>query len=363
MNCDRVFNEISHDNNMAFVRYVLSFCVLISHTATLSSVDLPLKSYSFVAVGGFFALSGFLLFGSFQRRPSIKHYFNKRARRILPPYYLVVIVCALVLVTVSSLSFKDYYSSTGFWEYLGANLSFLNFLQPSLPGVFEGSEFYEPAVNGSLWTMKGEWVCYISVPVIYYFISKNRRPKTIISTIILICLVLRLAFMLVGDFTGRHVFYIIEKQFSTIFVFFFAGAFINLVYDKFLKYKWYVLLVDIVIIVFSGYYEELYYLFFRPLVIASLVIWFSQVGKWGYFMRNHEDLSYDIYLFHYPVIQLAVLWGLPERMSPYLLLLIIASVTALLAYISWNLVGRRFMLRPDQKKVDSKNGIHDHEHL
>ncbi len=101
--------------------------------------------------------------------------------------------------------------------------------------------------------------------------------------------------------------------------------------------------VDILIIVFSGYYESLYYLFLRPFVIASLVIWFSQVGKWGYFMRNHEDLSYDIYLFHYPVIQLAVLWGLPERLSPVLLLLLIASITTVLSYISWNLVGKRFM--------------------
>ncbi len=328
---------------MAFVRYILSFCVLIAHTAALASVDLPLKSYSFVAVGGFFALSGFLLFGSFQRHPSIKYYFSKRARRILPPYFLVVIICALFLVTVSSMSFKDYYSNIGFWEYLGANLSFLNFLHPSLPGVFEGSEFYEPAVNGSLWTMKGEWVCYISVPVLYFLIKKKNSPKFIISTIIIICLILKLIFIYIGDFTGKQIFYTIEKQFSSLFIFFFTGALINLLYDKFLKFRWYIFFVDILIIVFSGYYESLYYLFLRPFVIASLVIWFSQVGKWGYFMRNHEDLSYDIYLFHYPVIQLAVLWGLPERLSPFILLLLIASITTVLSYISWNLVGKRFM--------------------
>lgn len=346
MNSDnKFFNEISHDNNMAFMRYILSFCVLIAHTATLASVDLPLKSYSFVAVGGFFALSGFLLFGSFQRHPSIKYYFNKRARRILPPYFLIVILCALILVTVSSLSFKDYYSNMGFWKYLGANLSFLNFLYPSLPGVFDGSEFYEPAVNGSLWTMKGEWICYISVPMLYLLIKKEKRPKSIISAIIIICLILRLTFIFIGDFTGKQIFYTIEKQFSSIFIFFFTGALINLIYDKFLKFKWYVLFVNILIIVFSSYYENLYFLFLRPFVLASMVIWFSQVGKWGYFMRKHEDLSYDIYLFHYPIIQLSVLWGLPEKLSPFTLLLVIASVTTVFAYISWNLVGKRFILK------------------
>ena len=330
---------------MAFVRYILSFCVLIAHTATLASVDLPLKSYSFVAVGGFFALSGFLLFGSFQRRPSIKYYFNKRARRILPPYFLVVIACAILMVMVSSLSVKEYYTSIGFWEYLGANLSFLNFLHPSLPGVFEGSEFYQPAVNGSLWTMKGEWICYISVPLLFFLIKREKRPKLIITSVIIICLILKLSFIFLGDLTDKQIFYTLEKQFSSIFIFFFTGAFINLVYDEFLKYKWYILVVAIIIIAFNGYYESFYYLFLRPFVLASLVIWFSQVGRWGYFMKNHEDLSYDIYLFHFPVIQLAVLWGLPDKMSPFLLLLTVAFTTTVLSCISWYLVGKRFMLK------------------
>lgn len=331
---------------MAVVRYVLSFLVLIAHTATLADVSLPISHYSFIAVGGFFALSGFLLFASFQKKPTLKHYISRRARRILPPYFLVVIVCALTFVLVSSLSWKEYYCSIEFWKYLAANLSFLNFIQPSLPGVFEGSEFYNPAVNGSLWTMKGEWICYISVPILFFFILKHPKKATLIlSPIILLCIVISNLLYFKGEQTGKEIFLTLSKQFNSIFAFFYIGALINVLYKYFLKYKWYIIAIDIAIIIFSNYYVSFYHLVLRPFVVATLVIWFSQVGKWGYFLRHHEDLSYDIYLFHYPIIQLSVLFGLNKTCSPYILLLIIIAVTTLCAFISWNTLGKKILHR------------------
>ena len=81
---------------------------------------------------------------------------------------------------------------------------------------------------------------------------------------------------------------------------------------------------------------------FQPLVGGSLVLWFSMIGSWGARLSKHDSVSYDIYLFHFPVIQLAVWFGLPAMMSPLGSLAVVVAVTVGLAFASWNLVGKRF---------------------
>jgi len=76
---------------------------------------------------------------------------EKRVRRIYPAYFTVVALSAVTLCLLSTVPLSQYFG-VGFWKYLGANLLFLNFLAPSLPGVFTSNIM--PAVNGALWTLK-----------------------------------------------------------------------------------------------------------------------------------------------------------------------------------------------------------------
>lgn len=340
-----LFHSISRDNNMMVVRYYLSFCVLIAHTAVLTGLDLPWIQRGTVDVGCFFAISGFLMFPSFQKRPTLRHYVSRRARRILPPYVLIILLAALTLVSVSSLPWQAYFTDAGFWKYVIANLTFLNFLHPDLPGVFEGDQFVTNAVNGSLWTMKGEWVCYLSVPPVFWAVRRlGRRGGWLLGAIAVAAILMRLFFLKLAETSDGQLYNIIARQFGTLLVFFYIGAFINFYFDRFMRWKWAVLAFDIAVLAAADYLP-FYTAVLQPVVAGSLVLWFSMVGHWGRFLARHDSVSYDIYLFHFPIIQLCVLWRLPEKLPAIGVLGVVAGVSVALAFASWNLVGRRFMQR------------------
>lgn len=330
---------------MMVVRYILSFWVLYNHTIELAQINLPLLPSSYYAVGCFFTLSGFLMFPSFQKRQELKHYVSRRARRILPPYFFIVILCALSFVFISDYSWKEYFSNSGFWKYLIANLSFLNFLHVNLPGVFDGNQFVLNTVNGSLWTMKGEWVCYLSVPLFFYLIKRfSKRGNLILLAVIFFSLTCNYIFFYKADITGNALYLLIAKQFGTLLVYFYIGALINYYFPLFIKYRWYIILIDILIILFCDYIP-IYDFILKPFVAGTLVLWFSMVGSWGKSLSKHDEVSYDIYLFHFPVIQFIVYLGLPVKQSPIVVLLTIIVITVSLAVLSWNIVGKHFFKR------------------
>ena len=109
-----------------------------------------------IAVYMFFAISGFLVTGSWQRQPSLGAFLLARGLRIVPAFALCLAGCALLLgPAVTSLDSAAYYAHPDTWRYITRNLQF----EPdrmvwALPGVFEGHA--RASVNGSLWTLPAE---------------------------------------------------------------------------------------------------------------------------------------------------------------------------------------------------------------
>lgn len=155
---------------MDLVRYYLAISVIVAHFNLIFSKSLFWPTDSGTAVGVFFGLSGFLVYASYQRSRNYSSYIFNRAKRILPSYYIVVLSCALLLCFMSDLGIKEYFLSSSFWKYVISNLAFLNFIQPELPGVFTDNAI--PAVNGSLWTLKVEWMLYLTIPLFVYIQEK-----------------------------------------------------------------------------------------------------------------------------------------------------------------------------------------------
>lgn len=332
--------KIPMPNNMGVVRYVLALSVVIAHVNVLAgtSVYWPISSYD--AVGGFFALSGFLIYGSYLRRPDLKSYLLSRCRRLLPAYWTTVVLFALIFSFFSTSG--DYFLNARFWKYMAANLSFMNFAEPSLPGVLEGA--VSPAVNGSLWTMKVEWMLYLSVPIAAVVLRKCRRPVFTIAVIYVLSVAYRLIFSYLYGKTGNVAYQILSRQVFGQLMFFYTGVLIYYYFDTFMRYKYVVFGVSAVVVAVGGTFP-LFSVVVGPFAVSMLVLWFSMVGKWGTWEGRHDNVSYNIYLVHFPIIQIFVLLGLPGQLGDGWFMAAVIAASFALSWVMNRVVERPFIRR------------------
>lgn len=327
--------------NMNLVRYVMAFGVLVAHFNELGNHDISYPISSFDSVGGFFALSGFLMYPSFSKANSTKVYVLHRALRILPPYIFTVLICVFGLSLISTLPAHEYFTSSGFWKYLCANLSFLNWLHPNLPGVFEGSQYITSAVDGSLWTMKIEWCLYLSVPIVVWGITRFKLKKYyVIGIIIALSCCYRIFFTELYAQTGKEIYNILGRQFFGQLAFFYAGMLIYFIQDWFYDHHKAILLIAIPLYLISDYIPY-GHIIVSPIALSSLALACSMIEFNLVPSSEKVNLSYNIYLLHFPIIQLAIFLGINCK-SEWISFGFVAMSTIALSMISYYLVERHF---------------------
>ncbi|MDE6547842.1 MAG: acyltransferase [Muribaculaceae bacterium] len=297
---------------MDLMRYVLSIAVIIAHVDYLTGYSLYFPLSSFEAVGGFFAISGFLMYPNYVRHGDTLKYTRQRARRILPPYIFIVIACALGLSMTSNLPAFSYFQSEGVAAYLGANISFLNWLHPDLPGVFEGDSYVTQAVNGSLWTMKVEWCLYFSVPIFIWISSFFKRipHHWMALLVILISIIYRQIFTYLYISTGNEIYDILRRQIFGQLAFFYAGMLIFFVKDFFIRNIWAILIVGILFKLLLPLASITLQIIIEPFAISAIILALSLLPYDIKRLRHRNNISYEMYLFHFPVIQLGIWFGI-----------------------------------------------------
>lgn len=152
-------------NNLQLIKFTASILVIVSHAFALTGSGrdwfgrLTDGKFSLgaLAVYIFFFFSGLLVTKSMFRTKTAERYFRLRINRIMPPLFLAVFLCVAGGAFLTTFSIADYITDIRTWTYFG-NAVFI--LQHSLPGVFE-ENIYGSAVNGSLWTMPVEVLCYV----------------------------------------------------------------------------------------------------------------------------------------------------------------------------------------------------------
>ncbi len=188
------------NNNLNILRFIAAVCVIVSHSIPLSrggdyadglSVYTGGRlSLGGVAVGLFFVTGGYLIAKSAETKKNFKNYFTARCIRIFPELIFVTVILALLAGPVFSvLTPSNYYKDMGTWKYL---LNCIFVLQHNLPGVFV-ENIYGATVNGPLWTLPVEFMCYIMCFCAYklkFFSQKKFKytiPLAVLAGIISTC--------------------------------------------------------------------------------------------------------------------------------------------------------------------------------
>jgi len=333
-------NHRLNRNNFDLLRLLFAATVCLVHAEVLSGFqELGLLSVFFsggVAVKSFFVVSGFLIFMSYERSTSLASYASKRIRRIYPGYFTVVMLCAVFLVAVSSKTLGDYFS-WAWLKYVGSNLIFLNFLQPTLPGVFEANRV--PEVNGALWTLKIEAMFYVLVPFLVFLC---RRFSYLPVLLALYCASVAYAYLLAlaAERTGAGIYLQLGRQLPGQLSYFMAGAFLYY-YRALFEQQVVLFMVAAVAILAANMSYPLPVL--EPFALAVVVVYFGlflYVGNFG----KYGDFSYGVYIIHVPVLQLLVN-GAWFQESPWQFFAAFVLITATAAIALWHLVEKRFLSR------------------
>lgn len=319
------------NNNLDMLRFIAAVMVVLCHAFPLAlgeGVLDPLAhltddqiSFGSLAVGIFFVYGAFLIAKSMCRIEKTGAYFKARIARIIPPLMVVSLILAFVAgPLLTTLSLKDYFTSSGTYKYL---LNGLMVLQHPLPGVFEHN-IYGSTVNGALWTLPVEFLCYC----LCWFLYKCRlmgKRSMLISTVLFSagCIVAALLSAKIG---------ILASMIRPMGLFF-AGM-LYYVYQDRIRMNGYAALLSLVGMIVSAAAGVLSYTIFVFFPYFFFYIGFACPVKCAGFAK-HGEVSYGMYLCAWPIQQMLAMFlaNSDGKMSPWLNFVLTVPLSVLCGFL------------------------------
>jgi peptidoglycan/LPS O-acetylase OafA/YrhL len=286
----------------------------------------------------FFALSGFLVTASAARTKVVPFLLNRGAR-IFPALISVVLFAALILGPIfTTLPLAEYFRAPELYRYLMGLVGLVGF---SLPGVWENLPTPNN-VNGSLWTVPHELLCYAIVAA-FMVAGLLRRVGFMIGFFALIFVLAifaemdsRPAFLAPLGFLLDSVHF---AQGSKIIPFFVFGSILYTA-QKRIPYSNLLGILSLAVILLVGAFVEpsarkgpLLWLATAPM-LTYIVVWIGLKSLAMPKFLEGKDLSYGVYLWHFPILQILV-WSLGITVWWQLFALSILPV-GLVAWVSWH---------------------------
>jgi peptidoglycan/LPS O-acetylase OafA/YrhL len=331
-------------NNFDILRIVFAWFVVVSHSFFLNgaSISDPLGwatsnylIFSYIGVKGFFVISGYLIFQSLIRSRSLMEYLTKRVLRIFPGLIVAVFISLLATYFIYPQKDIPYFLNPEIYSYFLDNiLLFVSHFD--IPGVFENMK--STALNGSLWTIRFEFLCYLMILAIFPFKSKKRIPAILTSFLLLSLVVLQLFFSDWLHSINRP----IQMDFMVeLASYFLAGSFLACLNWESLAYKRSILFICMALILVAVIFTLDRLMLIVPL--GFVIIWLgkrkSSLAAWIH--KTIGDPSYGMYLYAFPLQQFMIFYFKPNTC----VLLISSSILSLLlGILSWHLVEKKALM-------------------
>lgn len=314
-------------NNFDFLRLVAAYFVLVSHQFALAARPEPgIGSQSLGALGVmiFFSISGYLVTQSWGRDPCVWRFLAKRILRIWPGLIAVTAATTLLLgPMVSKIALGEYLRDSRTWAYFQ---TLLLTIRHDLPGVFIANP-YPNAVNGSLWTLPVEFLCYLALALIgsVGLLCPRPSPFIVVATLPIFSLAIHNA---QPDVAPNF-----AIQFSA---FFYYGLILHYAGTLHKLHRHLLLLLlgttSVILATIGQVYASL--LLVLPMLVTSV-----GAASTPFIRRTTRigDLSYGIYIYAFPVQQ-TVIQLTKCRFPLWAILPASTLITVLLALLSWHLI-------------------------
>ncbi|NOD90925.1 MULTISPECIES: acyltransferase [unclassified Ruegeria] len=338
------------DNNFNLIRIIAATLVLVAHAYPLSlggAYGQPFESVlhglslGMMCVWAFFAISGFFITRSFDRKPSAKAFLIARGLRLFPALAVVTLISILIAGFVLTQA-----PPTVFWseagEYFIRNMLLFK-LQYDLPGVFQNNP-YGPAINGSLWSLSYEVTCYVGVLICGVLGLLGHRKIFAGMAIAFLCFYALTAFV---DLNPRI------ETLTTLGLPFLSGMVLYLWRDE-IPLSWGVLAV-MAALALAAWLTPLFLPVFA--VALSYAVFVLGYAQWPALLQYNRlgDYSYGVYIYAFPIQQLVAQSGVT---TPAINMAISLPFTLFCAVLSWHLIEAPAMklrhLNKPPKSTDTK---------
>jgi peptidoglycan/LPS O-acetylase OafA/YrhL len=339
-----MLSPIARHNNFDALRLLAAVSVIFSHSFLIAEGTQKYEwlirltgNQSILGLTGvfvFFAISGFLVTQSFEETSDPLRFLAKRALRIFPGLFVAALLSALVLAPlVTTLEPTAYFSRPEPYRYVIGN-TLLDPTAHELPGVMFVNNPVGLEINGSMWTLRIEFMMYVMVLGL-----GMTRLLTLPIAVLLMALGIACLHLDTLDFLG---------SWGWLLGFFAAGMVLyKLRATRIFDGR--VALLALAGLVLSVPLREFIPMF--PLFGCYLALWLALTPRLPVIpAARFGDLSYGLYIYGWPV-EAAVIWFLGGRAQWWQVFAIALPATAAIAFLSWHLIERPALrLKPGARR-------------